>query len=381
MADRDTDLNIYEPHEVEEGKELPIKRLVWENAPTEEVNTSIVARSSEFFRSPEIPPEVKVMGLFSQELMLKTSQDLGNQSYLQALYTNVPYAGPPTLEGVALYKDRIDFAFTPIPRYGEFSVDVVSTPIPDLDRITGGVVGDIARDAPQLVDTLLSTSKSEAEKAQAKVDLMRYLSKAKPDRVLAINQAGLLLNEGLAFVPFEQNACVKLYIDGIPESDPVLGGTMEFRNLLTIYKKTEMMLSKDEFSNMTTEKIEGFLKRLPRKMQEKLMGKYPETGIASFRIFHLLQKFGYKGSEASQKFDKVSNLGIVFVGFSNELNGRIMKSITEGKNLEELGLDNSGIDKLFRETYASYKDRKPLPDSFSITDVILNKVPIESVNV
>lgn len=366
--------------ETEKAKERPIKVKVWENAPEGDVELSIRERISEFFDSSEVPPESKVFGVLSQELLVKNSRELDGQNYQMALNNRTPYAGKPTVYAMELYEDRLNLVLSPIGDYPNFSLGVASLPLERLDFMTGGIAKDVAGEIPEVIDTLLSRDSTAEQKGQAKVDLMRFLAKKKPDDVKGISET-FSANTGLTFVPDRQNPVVKLYMEEIPTTDPVLGETMELFNAIKIYKDTEVMMNNAEMLQMTTEKIAGYLKKLPEWAQKKLMGQYPDPGFKSWRIFQFFEKFGYKGNQFQQKFEKSQKMSMGFVSFTEQLRTRILQTVVKGTPPKENGLDKESIDKFFVENYEQRRGNKKLPEGFSITDVIMNKVPITDLKI
>lgn len=358
--------------------EKPIRRLVWNEAPQEPVAQSIRSRLAEFWRGEEVPPHLKAMGILSADMFVDASEGLGLSSFKTSLYTGEPLAGEPTIYGVSLYEDRVDVALSSIHDYGNFSVQVFSLPLRELDAMTGHVASQLAQDRLEMVATLLDVSTSNHTRSSAKVSLMRYLAQARPGSVKRIGEMGGLLTTGVAYTVDGKTKAIKLYISEIPDTDPILGETMEFYQYAELYRRTLERLDHDEIKDMTVDKIERYLKSLPPWAKRIIVGKNADEGHKAWRIFHFLEKFGVKGNVAQQNWRKFERISYGFHGFSNELTRRILRTIEEGITPEEAGLTTSEIDELFRVSY-EHQGYYKLPDNFSITGAISEVISFEDL--
>lgn len=366
--------------EADRAKELPIRSIIWENAPSDSVEISVRDRISEFFDSPETPPEIKALGILSEELFVVSAREAGEQNRQDAFNNQTQYVGESTIYAMALFEDRLNFAFSPVRDYPNHSLGIASISLEKLDSMTGQVAQGMAEEIPEIIETLTSSVGTNEQKNQAKVDLFRFLAKKKPEAILKIDQS-FNPHIGLAFVPDGQRAVVRLLINEIPRTDPVSGEAMELYEAMTIYKNTEIMMDNEEFLKMTTEKIENYLNSLPEWIKKKLIGPFTDSGYKSWRIFQFFEQFGYKGNEYQQKFKKSEKMSMGFLDLSDYVRFKILEGIAKGVPPEENGLDKESIDLFFIENYEQRPGNKKLPNDFSVTDIIMNRVPIEDLKI
>lgn len=269
---------------------------------------------------------------------------------------------------------------SPIRDYPNSALELATVELSVLNRLTGSVATEIASQIPKVSEALLSSETDVTAKKQAKVDLMRFLSKTHPDEIKSINNS-LMPAMGITFIPDNENPVIKLSINEIPDTDPVLRETMKFYNGIRVYKDLEVMLSRQEMDDMTVSKIENFLNNLNPKLQQLFMGNYPNLRYKSTLIFDFFQKFGFKGNKEQRKWEKSEKMTMGLHSFSDKLRVKILSTIADNKSLEEIGLTKSDIDRLFRETYAERRDAILLPETFSITDIVLNKTPLNDLDI
>lgn len=361
-------------------RDIPIKSKIWKEVPTVSVEESIRYRWAEFFRSEEVPAEIKALGALSTDLVVQTSRELGLASFQMGLYTGQPMGGEPTIYGMSLYEDRLEIVLSALADYGNFSVEVTALPISELNRVSGNVVLHLSTEKPDVVDALLSADSNPRSFCQAKVDLMRYLAEKVPGSVKKFGDMGSPSN-GLAFTADGKTMVAKLYITEIPDTDPVLGEAIQFYNEVELYAKTVGKMTMDELNEMTVEKIEKYLRNMPTWAKRIIIGKHGDldAGSKSWRIFELLEKFGYKGNEAQQKWAKSRRISQGFgITFSQELRAKILDTIVNGRRPEDKDLTLEEIDEMFKRSYEFTREYR-LPKDFSITSAILDKQPLENL--
>lgn len=363
------------------SNERPLKTKKWEQAPEEKAGNSIRTRWREFFADESLPPKIRALGILTTEIMAQTSHDLGTQDFLMALNYGVPHGGEPTVYGMELYKDRLDVALSSVPGYGQFSLYAISLPLDELDQITGRVTGELVLNRPDIVHDLLSSEAGNNARCSAKVSLMRYLSQARPDSVKELHDMGGMDSSiALAYTIDGKTALAKLYIEEVPETDPVLGETVELYREIEAYRRLTGSMTNQEFDEMTTAKIEAHLKRMPEWIQKVIMGKYPDPGSTSFRIMSFLEKLGYKGSETQKKFRNTQKMSYGYHGFMSKLRRNIFRTIIEGCTPEEANLTPTEIDAMFKASY-EHQGYYKLPEGFSLTSAVSSKTDLKDLGI
>lgn len=359
----------------------PIKRKVWNEVPTDEELKSGVEnvtrlRMEEFFDGTDIPPRYKSLGILSEELLITTSRELDIQGYYQALHSKTPYAKEPVIYAMALYDDHLDFAMTPVPEYGNFSLDMISVPLTRLEAYSGGISEKLSELHPVAVNTMLSRTATPDDKAHAKTEIMEFLCKEKPDDIKGASQS-FLANLGIAYVPDGEHACLKLYIDEIPVDDPLIGKEVDFYRQLRDYQHTVLTLRRGDDADSTPSKIEKYLKSLPDPIKHRLMGRYPDYGMYSWDLFKFMKSMGYGGNATDSNVRKILDMGVSLAGFEAEYRTKILQSFIKGVTPESQGFGKKATDEMFKTNY-ELAGRKMNPD-FSLTDAVLRNIAVEDL--
>jgi len=364
--------------EFQDPPETPLHSLIWKEIPPGDKEECVRSRVREFFASPEVPADIKALGVLSEEMFWQLSKDLGSAHDSAAMFAGQPRFDRPVPAAIKLYPDRLALAL--FSKVGEEykSLEVTTLPLIELNALTGNMALDLAQEESGLVDTLLNED-DPVVRNQAKVDLMRYLVKKRPDDIAGLSDGGgLMVGTGLAFTLDRQHAIVKLNVSEIPPTDPILGEFAELNTASRAYYNFLSHLDETDWQSMTTKKIENTLSSLPQWAQRILMGRMPSPGIESYNILRFLNKFGYKGNEAQQKSEKMFNLTGTLVAFDSFLRKKILETLQSGKSPQEVGLTHAELDQYYREQHLLLKQSK-LPEDFSITSLILDKVPLEKI--
>jgi hypothetical protein len=359
--------------------EKPLCAMKWDNPPSGRYDQSIPERFHEFIRDPSVPPDIRALGLLTTELLITTSRQIEHANFGQALWGRGYRMSEPTLYAAKLYPDRLSLVLSAPEDYGNLSLDAISLPLDRLNSMTGDIALPLASERPELVDTLLSATATPEEKSQARVDLMRFLAQKKPDNVRGISDGGGLIgNTALGFTLDNQSSVFRLSAYEIPHTDPILGESVELSDALDVYYRVFSHLENHEFDEMTSHKIEQKLNSLPDWMKRIVLGRFGDAGSKSFRIMDFLGKFGYQGNETDKKFRKSMKMSLALCGATSEVRGRLLKTISSGCSPGEAGLDPADVDTYFRKEFAAV-NYEELPDDFSISDIVLGKVPLQEV--
>lgn len=371
--------------EIKKSIEQPIKTTIWTDAPKVDPKEAIRQRSVEFFGGPEVPLDLKALGLLATEVFVAVCENLESAYFQTALWQETPHCGKPTLYGIQLFSDRLTLVLSPVRDYGP-GVTMASIPLRYLDEVTGGIALEIAEFLPNSVNTLLSTEAdgvSNELRCQAKLDLMRYLVQEHPDNIrIRGNTGGLTPSVGMSFTSDGQTSILRLDVNEIPSSDPTLGDMAELYASVETFMLATSQLEGVDFSQMTATKIEKFLLTLPNWMKTILMGKNhgpSDAGIKSWKIMRFLKMVGYRGNEQQQQFRKSSNLSLALMNLATEMRGKMLQTIVNISTVETEGLTRPTLDQSFRDWYKKLYGQS-LPDTFSITAIVEDRVPLDQVN-
>lgn len=357
--------------EAEEAKERPIKRMVWENPPKNHPTAAIGDRINEFFSGEEVTTEYKAVGFFLTSILEKTSKELENIQFNEALYYKRAFAHAPTIYAIALFEDRIDIAMSPIGDYPNHMLQMARVPLEDVNEGTQGAVKLISEEIPEIANDLVSTDTEV--RAQAKIELFRFLAKKKPENVKEAFGLALIYGQD------KDNYAARINIEEIPESDGILGEVVVIYKEGQKYKNKDIGLTRAEFDEMSTEKIKILIEKLPPNLRKLVIGRNSEDYKAG-KIFELLEKAGYKGNAAQKKWEKFNKVSSAFVRYESALRERILNSIIEGKNAEDAKLDKKSLDELYRSRFNEL-GAGTIDEVFSITDAIDNRTSLDDLKI
>lgn len=371
-----------------EQSEQPIKKKVWEDRPEiseiYSVENSVQARWKEFFKDDQLPLEIQAVAALNIQSIKELVDTIEKTSFAYALHNEGKHYGKPTIYGIVLHKDRVDILLSTLKDYGELSLTAASFSIEQLNQVCGNIAIELSQNRQDIVTGLLSEGRDEQS---AKVSLMRYAAENRPGSVKIITE-GFGEITGVAYTVDEATMASKLYLNEIPDIDPLLGEVIEFYQQYEIYKNLVLSLEWKK-GKMTAEKIEAYLNQMPNWAKKVLFkgDPHPNYGIESWNILRFLQKFGYKGNDLQQAFERASDLRFTFMNFSNDLKRSIFNTITTPGSITEEGFSPANIDKLFREAYdnnphnSNVVPPRKCPEDFSITQTIKAGVLLTEIKI
>lgn len=207
---------------------------------------------------------------------------------------------------------------------------------------------------------------------------MRFAAAEKPRHVKIIGDFSGSYNTGVAYTVDLRTMTMKLYVGEIPDTDPLHGEAVELYREFDAWERTVTELTKDEYAQMTVEQIEQTLKNMPPILKTVFFrgNPYPNYGGASWDVLRMFQKLGYKGNEDQQKWEKASELSLVFCGFKSVYAKALLNPLTAADTNVEV--TDEQIDRLFRDNFDKHRDRKCPPD-FSITTAIRGRSGLEDL--
>ncbi|MCJ7827561.1 hypothetical protein MUP65_00235 [Patescibacteria group bacterium] len=338
--------NLDDIFSLEEGGESELA-LVWSEPPGLDISTegAIRGRVEEFFRQNGVSVELRALGLLSQQLLVETAGDMKRSDARTAASQGEKgrYLGGQVIMGMKLrpaempdHEPDLVVAFSPVGNYGN-EVGTLAVPISRLDKLTGGVAGELAKRKPELVEVLLSAESDEEQRNQARVDLMRFLAGKKPEAVTKSRGRMEFKEElGLVYSPDGEAPVLEIYPSQIPETDLFLREAVNLRQKLDAYSKAQLRIR-------------------------------PEDRVSP-RIIK-----------------RANRLSQAIRGLSERVGEEMLDLIQQDEGDDRLDLPAEKVETMFRESHevlhrAGLMKRK-LSNNFSILKVVQNQTPFKKLNI